>query len=113
MWLCLRLLNIGQSVNPPCFRVWLPNGIMEEFGCTLDSLQYYYEAGLGALITGWNLDLITDPQGNQIHVTYQQDMENWTSPTTHQTFTYPRDVQVATIQYDSPSCHAGGLLRLV
>src|SRR5574337_1413674 len=23
--------------NPPCFRVWLPNGLMEEYGCTADS----------------------------------------------------------------------------
>src|SRR5579883_1299636 len=98
-------VTIGQPQNPPCWRVWLPNGIMEEFGCTSDSLQYYYEAGLGALITGWKLDLITDPQGNQIHFTYQRDMENWTSTVTGKTYSYPRDVQLSTISYDSPGCH--------
>ena len=97
-------VNIGQAQNPPCFRVWLPNGIMEEFGCTSDPLQYYYESGLGALVTGWYLDLITDPQGNQIHVTYQRDMASWKSPSSGVTYSYPRDVELSTIQYDSPGC---------
>jgi RHS repeat-associated protein len=95
----------GQTVNPPCFRAWRPDGVMEEFGCTPDSLQYYYEAGVGALVTGWNLDLITDPQGNQIHLNYQQDMASWTDPTTHQTKMFPRDVELSSISYDSPTCH--------
>ncbi len=98
-------VNIGDSFNAPCFRVWHPNGIMEEFGCTADSLQYYYVAGIGAEISAWNLDLITDPQGNQIHLTYQRDMENWTSPSTGKTYSYPRDEQLASISYDSPGCH--------
>lgn len=94
----------GETVNPPCWRVWLPTGIMEEFGCATDSLQYYYVAGGHAEVTGWDLDLITDPQGNQIHFTYQRDMENWTDPTTHTVYSYPRDVELASIQYDSPGC---------
>ncbi len=94
----------STTVHPPCFRVWLTNGVMEEFGCTLDSLQYYYESGIGALITGWNLDMITDPQGNQVHLTYQQDMQSWTSSTSGRTFTYPRDEVLSTIEYDSPNC---------
>ncbi len=98
-------VNIGQAVNPPCFRIWETNGDMEEFGCTADSLQYYYEDGIGALITGWNLDMITDPQGNQIHLTYQQDMTPWTSSKTGKTYNYPRDVALSTITYDSPGCH--------
>ncbi len=97
-------VSIGQAQNPPCFRVWLPNGIMEEFGCTSDSLQYYYESGLGALVTGWYLDMITDPQGNQIHVTYQRDMASWKSPSSGVTYSYPRDVELSTVQYDSPGC---------
>jgi len=28
----------GLSPAPPCFRAFLPSGIMEEFGCTNDSL---------------------------------------------------------------------------
>jgi hypothetical protein len=104
IWAYMGPLNINQGMNPPCFRVWLPNGIMEEFGCTLDSLQYYLEAGVGALISSWNLDMITDPQGNQIHFTYQQDVQSWTSPVTGHTFTYARDEQLSSISYDSPGC---------
>ena len=94
----------SETVNPPCWRVWLPNGIMEEFGCTTDSLQYYYVVGGKAEVTGWLLDLITDPQGNQIHFTYQRDMENWTDPITNTTYSYPRDVELSSVQYDSPGC---------
>jgi RHS repeat-associated protein len=98
-------IDIGQPTHPPCFRVWHPNGIMEEYGCTADSLQYYYEAGIGAVVNAWYVDLITDPQGNQIQVTYQRDMASWTSPVTGKTYTYPRDVELATVSYDSPTCH--------
>ena len=31
----------SYTSQPPCFRVWLTNGIMEEFGCTLDSRQFF------------------------------------------------------------------------
>ncbi len=90
-----------MSAKPPCFRVWEPNGVMEEFGCTPNSLQHYYQASVGAhLISSWLLDLITDPQGNQIHFTYQQD--NTTVAGTHQAI---RDVALSTIEYDSPNCH--------
>lgn len=100
-------VSIGPFANPPCFRVWLPNGIMEEFGCTSDSLQYYYEDQAnwtGPLVSGWYLDMITDPQGNQIHVTYQRDMASWKSSRTGTTYSYPRDVQLSSVQYDSPGC---------
>jgi RHS repeat-associated protein len=94
----------SESINPVCWRVWLPNGIMEEFGCTSGSLQYFYVQGGHAEVTGWDLDMITDPAGNQIHFTYQSDMENWTDPSTHTVYSYPRDVELASIQYDSPGC---------
>ncbi len=97
-------IDIGQSIKPPCFRAWLPNGIMEEFGCTSDSLQYFYVPGGHSEVSGWNLDLITDPQGNQIHLIYQRDMASWTDPTTNKVYSYPRDVQLQSIQYDSPGC---------
>ncbi|MBF6589410.1 MAG: hypothetical protein IVW57_02625, partial [Ktedonobacterales bacterium] len=83
-----------QAAKPPCFRVWRVNGIMEEFGCTPDSLSYY-ETPTGDRVSGWYLDLITDPHGNQIHITYQADT----------TLGFPRDVELSTIQYDSPGCH--------
>jgi hypothetical protein len=89
----------GGSGNPPCFRTY-----REEFGCTKDSVQYYPEPSgpnQGATyVANWLLDLITDPKGNQIHVTYQtvQDTEG--------SLTYPRDAQMATVEWDSPSCHA-------
>ena len=89
----------GQDVNPPCFRVFLTNGIMEEFGCTPDSLQYYPGSGGHAFIANWLLDMITDPKGNQIHITYQSDMA--TGPGG---MSYPRDTVPATVEYDSPGC---------
>jgi RHS repeat-associated protein len=94
----------SESINPPCWRVWLPNGIMEEFGCTTDSLQYFYVQGGHAEVSGWFLDMITDPQGNQIHITYQRDMASWKDPSTNTTYSYPRDVEMQSIQYDSPGC---------
>jgi RHS repeat-associated protein len=86
----------------PCFRVFLPNGVMEEFGCTPDSMQFYPEpTGANAGVTyvaNWLLDLITDPHGNQIHVTYNRDIA------TANGLAYPRDAVPATIEYDSPTC---------
>nr|MBA3824139.1 hypothetical protein [Ktedonobacterales bacterium] len=96
-------LNINMPTHPVCWRVYLTNGIMEEFGCTLDSLQYYYSPGNGFFITGWNLDLITDPNGNQIHLTYQADTQSTVFAGV--TYNYPRDTQLATVEYDSPTCH--------
>ncbi|HEU5231201.1 MAG TPA: hypothetical protein VFU49_25490, partial [Ktedonobacteraceae bacterium] len=94
----------SETINPLCWRVWLPNGIMEEFGCTNDSLQYFYVPGGHAEVNGWFLDLITDPQGNQVHITYQRDMTSWKDPSTGTTYSYPRDVKLQSIQYDSPGC---------
>jgi RHS repeat-associated protein len=94
----------GMAVNPPCFRVFLPNGIMEEFGCTPDSLQFFPEpSGPNAgrdYISSWLLDLITDPQGNQVHVTYQTDTQVGFGG-----ISYPRDAVMATVEYDSSGCH--------
>jgi len=90
-----------SSSPPPCFRVFLTNGIMEEFGCTTDSLEYY-PAHNGAntypYIYAWNLDLIVEPDGNQIHVTYQRDMQ------TALGMSYPRDAVASSVQWDSPNC---------
>ena len=93
----------GAPANPPCFRVFLQNGVMEEFGCTLDSLQYYY--GLsgthqgGAYVSSWLLDMVVDSKGNQIHYTYQAD-----TATDSGGHTYPRDVVLSNIEWDSPNC---------
>jgi RHS repeat-associated protein len=92
----------GMGTAPPCFRVFLPSGIMEEFGCTPDSLQFYpQQFGSGPLdfMANWLVDLITDPSGNQIHVTYQADTESSIG------LAYPRDAAMATVEYDSPGCH--------
>lgn len=94
----------GMTAVPPCFRVFLTNGIMEEFGCTADSLQFYPEpSGANAgydYIANWQLDMITDSKGNQIHITYQLDTESGYS-----NISYPRDAEMATVEYDSPGCH--------
>ncbi len=91
----------NMPAHPSCFRVYLPNGIMEEFGCTPDSLQYYYvPSNLDSYyVSSWLLDLITDPNGNQIHITYQRDMATYSGAS------YTRDVEPATVEWDSPGCH--------
>lgn len=45
------------------------------------------------------LDLITNPQGDQVHITYQRDVATLSDGTT-----YPRDVVPSTIEWDSPGC---------
>jgi RHS repeat-associated protein len=93
----------GTTVHPPCFRVFLTNGVMEEFGCTLDSLQYYPTPDgvtpFKEYVTNWFLDLITEPDGNQIHVTYQRDMVNASKGP------FPSDSVLSTVEWDSPTCY--------
>ena len=71
----------GQPDPFACFRVYLTNGVMEEFGCTADSLQYYpiqpgsipHQGNANLYYpVAWLLDLITNPQGDQVHITYQK-----------------------------------------
>lgn len=92
----------GATNKAPCFRVFLTNGIMEEFGCTPDSIEYYFEpsgTNVGKpYISSWNLDLITEPDGNQIQITYQRDM------VTSGSNQYPRDAVLSSIAWDSPNC---------
>ncbi len=104
----------GQSfdVYPPCFRVYRPNGVMEEFGCTADSVVYY-PVPVGGVAGGnpsngelyypqtYLLDLITDPNGNQVHITYAGNTDTEVGPGF---LNYPRDKQMATIEWDSPNC---------
>jgi hypothetical protein len=99
MYIGPQLPPDGAGTHAPCFRVFLPNGLMEEFGCTADSLQYYYVPGQGDYISNWLLDLITDPHGNQIHVTYLQKQGNKNG------HTYIEDAVLATVEYDDPTCH--------
>jgi RHS repeat-associated protein len=94
-------VSVGENAKPACFRVWLKNGLMEEFGCTSDSLLTYETSPGGvaqSYASGWLLDLVTDPQGNQIHFTYQRDTESQSG------ISYPRDAVLATIEWDSPNC---------
>ena len=96
-----KLTLPNTSTAPPCFRVFLSNGIMEEFGCTADSLEYYpgqYGANIWPFIYSWLLDMIVEPDGNQIHATYQRDMQ------TSQGMSYPRDAVLSSVQWDSPTC---------
>jgi RHS repeat-associated protein len=95
-------------VTPPCFRAFLPNGIMEEYGCTHDSLQWYVAPGgsgaqypLANYIYRWDLDMIADASGNQIHFTY--------SPISNldpgDSMDFPIDTVLSSVTYDSPGCH--------
>ncbi|HEX8919814.1 MAG TPA: PA14 domain-containing protein, partial [Chloroflexota bacterium] len=109
--------NYGNSngLHTLCFRAYLANGIMEEFGCSLDSAHYdslqYYVAGLclgtyNCNSTGYYLpsayypDLITYPNGDQIHITYQSD----TLKDPGSGAWYPRDTVLGTVEWDSPDC---------
>jgi RHS repeat-associated protein len=85
----------GASTPMPCFRVLLKNGVIEEFGCTYNSVQWY-PSGSTDYIAAWNLDLIIEPDGNQIQVSYQSDREGGAN--------YPVDTVLYQIQWDSPSC---------
>lgn len=90
----------GAPDHPACFRVYLSNGVMEEFGCTADSLQYYpLQANSipGQTLqddyypVNWMLDLITNPQGDQVHITYQTDTQpRQTTCLTHATHRWRR-----------------------
>jgi RHS repeat-associated protein len=91
----------NTAAKPPCFRVFLTTGVMEEFGCTADSLEYYpapYLTATYPYVYAWNLDMIVYPNGSQIHVTYQRDME------TSQGMSYPMDAVLSSVQWDSPGC---------
>jgi RHS repeat-associated protein len=94
------LPNMPAQVS--CFRVWLANGLMEEFGCTPDSVEYYYvPSNLNSqYVAEWLLDLVTDPQGNQIHITYQNHMASLNG------VSYTRDVEPKTVEWDAPACHS-------
>jgi RHS repeat-associated protein len=102
--------NPPSITNPQCFRVFLKNGVMMEFGCTADSIQYYVvpSGGIyqGQSINGgiyfpvnWMVDLITDQNGNQVHITYQADTETGAN-----NLPYTRDLQLSTISWDDPTC---------
>jgi RHS repeat-associated protein len=91
-----------------CFRVYLTNGVMEEFGCTADSIQYYplqansmpgQQLSNVPYPVNYLLDLITNPQGDQVHITYQSDTE--TAP---DGLSDRRDTVPSTIEWDSPTC---------
>lgn len=95
----------GEPVNPPCFRVFLPSGIMEEFGCSTDNgvqpVQYWpWASGGNFAVNRWLLDLIADPQGNQIHLNYQVDTNTYAGKS------YPRDIVLSSIEWDDPTCHS-------
>jgi RHS repeat-associated protein len=94
--------GIGMPKTPPCWRVWLKSGVMQEYGCTQDSMAYYYVPGMGHYVYKWFLDLITTPEGNQIHITYNRDIVSTTYLGT--TYYFARDTVPATIEWDDPNC---------
>jgi len=80
----------------PCWRVYLPSGITEEFGCTNDSRESYVASNGDVVQWSWNLDLMIDRYGNQVHVSYQ---------TLHISAGYVRDAVLSDVTYDDPTCH--------
>jgi hypothetical protein len=81
--------------NQICWHVSLPNGTIEEFGCTNDSRQSATDAGGVFHPYRWDLNLLVDRFGNQIRVQYQQNRPQ------HDV----RDSAMSTVEYDDPSCH--------
>ncbi|GCE23204.1 RHS repeat-associated core domain-containing protein [Dictyobacter kobayashii] len=81
--------------NQPCWHVWLPNGMIEEFGCTNDSRQSATDVQGNFHPYRWDLNLLVDRYGNQIRVHYQQD----------QPIHDVRDSAISFIEYDDPTCH--------
>jgi hypothetical protein len=86
--------------NYPCWDVYLPDGVMEQFGCTNDSRESYKDSSGNWAAYSWNLDLMIDPHGNQVHISYQQ---LWDSA--HDAV---RDAVISDITYDDPNCHQTG-----
>lgn len=82
----------------PCWRVFLRSGVMEEFGCTPDSVSFYPGTASHPYLYSWLLDLIIEPDGNQVHVTYQED-----APVANG-MQYIRDSVPYTVEWDSPGC---------
>ncbi|HEY1349190.1 MAG TPA: RHS repeat-associated core domain-containing protein [Ktedonobacteraceae bacterium] len=80
----------------PCWRAYLPGGITEEFGCTNDSRESYVASNGSVVQWSWNLDLLIDRYGNQVHVAYQ---------TLHIGSGYVRDAVLSDVTYDDPGCH--------
>ncbi len=94
--------------KPPCFQIFLANGLEEEYGCTADSLQWYKTSGTscqqhcdgGDYVANWLLDKIVDPFGNTITVTYQRSSSG-------------TDTELSTITWDAPSPGQQQLHRVV
>jgi RHS repeat-associated protein len=85
-----------QGSSTPCWRVWLPGGIWEDFGCTPDSKHTYIDSHGTTIVWRWDVDLIVDSHGNQIHLTYQTHSNSDGSI---------RDAVLSTVEYDDPGCH--------
>jgi hypothetical protein len=89
-----------QEYSPPgsstqCWRVYLPSGTMEEFGCQSQTQAQYQDSNGNWDTYAWKLDMIVDPSGNQVHVTYQQ--RNGAKAV--------HDLEPQDVTYDSPGCH--------
>src|SRR5713226_1836951 len=85
-----------QGSSTPCWRVWLPSGIWEDFGCTSDSKHSFVDSHGTTIVWRWDVDLIVDSHGNQIHITYQIHSNSDGSI---------RDAVLKTVEYDDPGCH--------
>ncbi|MGB8345007.1 MAG: hypothetical protein WCD86_08990, partial [Ktedonobacteraceae bacterium] len=85
----------------PCFRAYFPDGTMEEFGCYDDDAHGTDQSFKGSDGNWdryrWDIDLIVDRYGNQIHFNYQRI---WNSKGTA-----VQDAVLSSISYDDPTCH--------
>jgi RHS repeat-associated protein len=89
-----RIREIAWN-SGPCWDVYLPTGVMEQFGCTNDSREGY-QVSSGVWNTySWKLNLLVDRYGNQVHISYQ----------TIGISGAVRDSAIQDITYDDPTCH--------
>ena len=95
-----RILEVpSANTTYPCFRAYFPSGIMEEFGCNdaIGSDQSFKDSSGNWNRYRWDLDLIVDRYGNQIHFTYQRIWDP--------THSWIQDAVLSDVQYDDPTCH--------
>lgn len=97
-----RIIEVpSYNGSYPCFRAYFPDGTMEEFGCYDDDAHGTDQSFKGSDGNWdryrWDIDLIVDRYGNQIHFTYQRI---WNSKGTA-----VQDAVLSSISYDDPSCH--------
>ena len=95
------------TTGQPCFNVWGTEGNYYEFGCTVDSLQYYIDSGGNRVNYRFDLDKVIPANegpgtnGRNMTASYVQDME------TSGGHTWVRDAALKQITYGNGATRSG------